>query len=105
MKRKTSDIASASGLKNGPPVLSGSHRRNPHQEKESASPVSSQEAEGDLPHTQRTEAEAEEMWPQVKKFQQPPEAGRGKEQCGPAYTSLSDLNTDFRHPAFVPVRE
>lgn len=59
MKRKISDIASPSGLKNV--RLSGSHHRNPHQEKESASPVSSQEAEGDLPHTQRTEAEAEEM--------------------------------------------
>ena len=44
MKRKTSDIASPSGLKNV--GLSGSHRRNPHQEKESASPVSSQEAGG-----------------------------------------------------------
>ena len=77
---------SASGLKNGPPVVSGSLPRNPHQEKESASPVCSQETEGDLPHTQRTEAEVEEMWPQVKTFQQPPEAGRGKEQCGLAYT-------------------
>lgn len=62
------------------------------------------EAEGDVPYTQRTEAEVEEMWPQVKTFQQPPEAGRGKEQCGPACT-LSALNTDFRHPAFVTVRE
>ena len=98
-------VVSVSGLKNGPPVVSGSHPRNPHQEKESASPVSSQEAKGDLPHTQRTEAEVEEMWPQVKMFQQPPEAGRGKEQCGLAYTSLSALNTDFRHPAFVTVKE
>ena len=33
-----------------------------------------------MPHTQRTEAEVEEMWPQVKTFQQPPEAGRGKKE-------------------------
>lgn len=102
MKRKTSDITSASGLKNGPPVLSGSHRRNPHQEKESASPVSSQEAEGDLPHTQRTEAETEEMWPQVKKFQhlQKPEEARNSVVRHTLRFRISILTSDIQ-PSYL----